>query len=147
MTASPREPSGGRPAGPPRRRSGPRLPIYRLVLAIGLLSAGPPLLIHDGWAGALPAAAAACYALYLLAGKRWPRPFRSRRVAAPGRERAEHRHERADSGHQQAQHEQAEHEQAERERAERGHEHEHEHEHEQTERLHELAERGEIAQD
>ncbi|GAA4605982.1 hypothetical protein GCM10023107_74220 [Actinoplanes octamycinicus] len=58
--------------------------MYRAVLALGLLSAGPPLVIHDGWAGAVPAAAAAGYAVFLLGGKRWPRLSRRRKPAARG---------------------------------------------------------------
>jgi len=65
--------------GVPRRR-GPaaRLPTHRAVLALGLLAAGPPLVLHDGWRGAIPAVGAAGYAVYLVAGKRWP--LRRRRV-------------------------------------------------------------------
>lgn len=72
------------------RRRGPasRLPVHRAVLALGLLAAGPPLVLHDGWRGAVPAAAAAGYAVYLIAGKRWPlrrrRPGQARPVSAPG---------------------------------------------------------------
>ena len=56
-----------------RRRRGPasRLPAHRAVLALGLLAAGPPLVLHDGWRGVLPAVAGAGYAGCLLAGKRW----------------------------------------------------------------------------
>ncbi|WP_189335645.1 hypothetical protein [Actinoplanes ianthinogenes] len=82
MTSSPPPPERTEPAArpaKPRGRSGPPLPMHRAVLALGLLSAGPPLVIHDGWAGALPAAAAAGYAVYLVGGKRWPRPRRRRR--------------------------------------------------------------------
>lgn len=63
-----------------RRRRGPssRLPGHRAVLALGLLAAGPALVLHDGWRGLLPAVAGASYAGYLLAGKRWP--HRSRPV-------------------------------------------------------------------
>jgi hypothetical protein len=62
-----------------RRHRGPasRLPVHRAVLALGLVAAGPPLVLHDGWRGVLPAVAAASYAGYLLAGKRWPHRARS----------------------------------------------------------------------
>jgi hypothetical protein len=68
------------------RRRGPasRLPMHRAVLALGLLAAGPPLVLHDGWKGAVPAVAAAGYAVYLVAGKRLP--WRSRR-SRRGRDR------------------------------------------------------------
>jgi hypothetical protein len=81
MPSEATDPPNGRPAAQ-RRRVGPRLPLYRAVLALGLLSAGPPLVIHDGWAGVPPAVAAAGYAVFLLAGKRWPRLYRRRKVAA-----------------------------------------------------------------
>jgi hypothetical protein len=65
--------------GPRRRGPASRLPAHRAVLALGLLAAGPPLVLHDGWRGAVPAVAAAGYAVYLVAGKRLP--WRSRRSA------------------------------------------------------------------
>jgi hypothetical protein len=60
------------------RRRGPaaRLGGHRTILAAALLAAGPALVVHDGWAGAVPAAAGVCYAGYLLAGKKWPRRTR-----------------------------------------------------------------------
>jgi hypothetical protein len=73
--------SGG--GGPRRRGPASRLPAHRAVLALGLLAAGPPLILHDGWRGAIPAAGAAGYAVYLIAGKRWPLP--RRRSRPPGK--------------------------------------------------------------
>lgn len=56
----------------PRGRAS-RLSAHRAVLALALVAAGPPLVLHDGWRGALVAAAALAYAGYLVAGKRRPR--------------------------------------------------------------------------
>jgi hypothetical protein len=82
-----REDRGGRAmsggGGPRRRGPASRLPAHRAVLALGLLAAGPPLILHDGWRGAIPAAGAAGYAVYLIAGKRWPLP--RRRSRPPGK--------------------------------------------------------------
>lgn len=64
-----------------RRGAASRLPAHRAVLALALLAAGPPLILHDGWRGAVPAAIAAGYAIYLVVGKRWPR--RRRRPPSP----------------------------------------------------------------
>jgi hypothetical protein len=65
--------SGDRP--PPRkRRRGPRkLEPHRMALALGLVSTAPPMIIRYGWPGVLAAVAAVGYAIYLLAGKRFPR--------------------------------------------------------------------------
>jgi hypothetical protein len=71
--------SGARGRGPASR-----LPAHRAVLALGLLAAGPPLILHDGWRGAIPAVAAAGYAVYLIAGKRWPVRRRSKRRPSGG---------------------------------------------------------------
>jgi hypothetical protein len=57
-----------------------RLSAHRLLLALALLSAGPPLVIHDGWRGLPVAVVAAAYAMYLVLGKRLPRPRRRRPV-------------------------------------------------------------------
>ncbi|XVV15635.1 hypothetical protein ACQP2X_15205 [Actinoplanes sp. CA-131856] len=58
---------------------GPRqLSSHRLALALALVSAGPPLIVHEGWAGVPVAVAAAAYAAYLVLGKRWPRLRRRR---------------------------------------------------------------------
>ena len=65
-----------------------RLSAHRLLLALALLSAGPPLVIHDGWRGLPVAVVAAAYAAYLVLGKRLPR-LRRRRVAAPPRDEPE----------------------------------------------------------
>lgn len=62
-----------REEGPRRRGPAARLSAHRAVLALALLAAGPPLVIHDGWKGAIPAVIAAGYAVYLVAGKRWSR--------------------------------------------------------------------------
>jgi hypothetical protein len=60
--------------------SGPhRLTASRMILALALLSAGPPLVIHDGWRGLLVAVPAAGYAVYLVLGKRLPRRRRRAR--------------------------------------------------------------------
>ncbi|MDY7085452.1 MAG: hypothetical protein SYR96_10135 [Actinomycetota bacterium] len=67
--------SARRPGGGPGR-----LPTHRLVLAMALISTGPPLVIHEGWRGLPVAVAAVLYAAYLLLGKRWPR-LRRRRVS------------------------------------------------------------------
>jgi len=67
-----------------------RLSAHRLLLALALLSAGPPLVIHDGWRGLPVAVVAAAYAAYLVLGKRWPRS-RRRRAAARAREEPEQR--------------------------------------------------------
>jgi hypothetical protein len=56
-----------------------RLSTHRLVLALALVSVGPPLVIHEGWRGLPVAVAALVYAAYLLLGKRWPRLPRRRR--------------------------------------------------------------------
>jgi hypothetical protein len=53
-----------------------------MTLAVALLSAGPPLVIHDGWVGALVAVPGAAYAAYLLLGKRWPKLRRRRHPRA-----------------------------------------------------------------
>ncbi|GID32835.1 hypothetical protein Abr02nite_78180 [Paractinoplanes brasiliensis] len=50
------------------------------MLAMALISTGPPLVIHEGWQGLPVAVAAVLYAAYLLLGKRWPR-LRRRRVS------------------------------------------------------------------
>ncbi|MEU8821221.1 hypothetical protein [Actinoplanes sp. NPDC048796] len=55
-----------------------RLSSHRLALALALLSAGPPLVIHEGWPGLALALVAAVYAAYLVLGKRWPRLPRRR---------------------------------------------------------------------
>lgn len=53
-----------------------------MLLALALVSAGPPLVIHDGWRGLLVAVPAAGYAAYLVLGKRWPRLRRRPRPPA-----------------------------------------------------------------
>jgi hypothetical protein len=67
------------------RRRGPasRLPAHRAALALALIAAGPPLIMHDGWSGALPAAAGLVYAGHLVAGKRRPRWTRRARRHLP----------------------------------------------------------------
>ncbi|WP_127502154.1 hypothetical protein [Actinoplanes solisilvae] len=69
-----------------------RLSAHRMALALALVSAGPPLVVHNGWRGLVLAVIGAAYAAYLLLGKRWPRLRRpaGRRpaqsgVAAPAR--------------------------------------------------------------
>ncbi|WP_433293752.1 hypothetical protein ACQP2F_31400 [Actinoplanes sp. CA-030573] len=64
-------------------RGSRRLTANRMLLALALVSAGPPLVIHDGWRGFLVAVPAAGYAAYLVLGKRWPRLRRRPRPAAP----------------------------------------------------------------
>ncbi|MEV4349204.1 hypothetical protein AB0J83_32505 [Actinoplanes sp. NPDC049596] len=56
-----------------------RLSSHRLTLALALVAAGPPLIIHEGWPGVPVAVAAAAYAAYLVLGKRWPRLPRRKR--------------------------------------------------------------------
>jgi hypothetical protein len=54
-----------------------RLSAHRMALALALVSAGPPLVVHNGWPGLVLAVAGAAYAAYLLLGKRWPKLRRS----------------------------------------------------------------------
>lgn len=42
-----------------------------MALALALVAAAPPLVIHNGWPGLAAAVAAVVYAAYLLLGKRW----------------------------------------------------------------------------
>jgi len=44
-----------------------------MALALALVSAGPPLVVHNGWPGLIVAVIAAAYAVFLLIGKRLPR--------------------------------------------------------------------------
>jgi hypothetical protein len=60
-----------------------RLSAHRMALALALVSAGPPLVVHNGWPGLVLAVVGAAYAAYLLLGKRWPKLRRS--VARPPR--------------------------------------------------------------
>ena len=55
-----------------------------MALALALVSAGPPLVVHNGWPGLVLAVVGVAYAAYLLLGKRWPR-LRRRTVARPPR--------------------------------------------------------------
>lgn len=54
-----------------------RLSAHRMALALALVSAGPPLVVHNGWPGLVLAVIGAAYAAYLLLGKRWPKLRRS----------------------------------------------------------------------
>ncbi len=51
-----------------------------MALALALVAAGPPLVVHNGWPGLVVAFVATAYATYLLLGKRWPRRPAARRA-------------------------------------------------------------------
>jgi len=53
-----------------------------MALALALVAAAPPLVIHNGWPGLAAAVAAVVYAAYLLLGKRWS--LRRHQVTRPG---------------------------------------------------------------